>query len=282
MRTSAVRPKCTVLHLHLAQPKQLDEEDRAVYKGRIITMLQPGETVLQALRRLANMQKQRQQQQQQQHPGRRKKGGQRQWGNLLGRDHGAGRGGEGGEEEDDDDDSPSDSLFTLQQQGRSGERQRLKKLAKQQMEQAQGQRQQQEGQAQEPAPANTPSTGGTDGSTTAPACSAALAFSSAVAAASESGRSGQMPGSSPATSTQTPRPPPSQRLDRRVPVENSIEFDKLTGYADLLLGQVKGEWVSQPAELKFKEGGLQSVCLPSMDLVCSAFQPQAHQLGPWL
>lgn len=29
-------------------------------------------------------------------------------------------------------------------------------------------------------------------------------------------------------------------LDRRVPVENSVEFDKLTTYADLLLGQVGG------------------------------------------
>lgn len=68
--------------------------------------------------------------------------------------------------------------------------------------------------------------------------------SSSPAAAAAAGREAPPPSSSSSqVATRSPAggAPGSSRRgpDRRVPLENSVEFDKLTGYADLLLGQVR-------------------------------------------
>jgi hypothetical protein len=226
------------------QARQLDEEDRALYKGRIAGMLQPGETVLQALRRLANMQ----QQEMQEGRGRHSHGQGQQHRHRGGREaHAMGGPGEvGGGDDDDEDDDPSENVFTLQQQGRSGERQRQKKLLKQQQQQ----------QQQQP----------TNGSNAAPAFNQAgecsdqglvqghmetASLGTAAGAPQAHGNGSAARGGPPSSSLPHPAPAQQQRQstsqrlgpDRRVPVENSIEFEKLTEYADLLLGQVGQEEV---------------------------------------
>eukprot|EP00798_Chlamydomonas_sp_ICE-L_P018445 gene18445-24920_t len=182
--------------------EEMDEDDLALYRGRVANLLEPGENVLQALRRLGGMNRKQQA--------------------LSGR-------------------GPKPN-------------QRGKKRASAQAATADlntGAAERDQGKASSTAGPQSTSTVGSDAGKAASTSGAVnlsqeLSSPSHLRALAPTGAAGRTP-------THPPAPSPTgaegrkgaaaererrESKSRRVPAENSIDFEKLTHYADLLLGQV--------------------------------------------